>query len=308
MQQTPSEPQTPLAQSAPVPVHASPFALPTQVPFEQTGVVPLHPPQHAAFAMQALAQGFWPAGHVDAHVVPPDMHPNAHVMFAGAVQAPAPLHSAADVAVPLVQEAAAPQDMVVPGNTQLVRLVPSQRPTQTPVPGQGVRGVVTATQVPRLAVLTHDSHWPLQAALQHTPSEPHTPLWHSPAAAQAVPLALAGAPPVPLPAAPPVFAPPEPPVPTEPPACPPLPAEAPPVAFCPPLPTATPPPVPAPPVPVAVIPPLPETPPVAPLVPPLPPRSTLPSTPPSLPANLLGSSQAVSRTEEAKTVATHKLR
>lgn len=58
LQQTPSDPQTPLAQSVPVPAQASPFGLPTHVPLEQTGVLPLHPPQHCALGIQALLQGF----------------------------------------------------------------------------------------------------------------------------------------------------------------------------------------------------------------------------------------------------------
>lgn len=58
LQHTPSEPHTWLAQSLPVPLHASPFDLPTQVPFEQTGVFPLHPPQQAELAMHPLSHCF----------------------------------------------------------------------------------------------------------------------------------------------------------------------------------------------------------------------------------------------------------
>jgi len=298
LQHTPSDPHTPLAQSAPVPVQVSPFGFPTQVPFEQTGVLPAQPPQQAALAMQALLHGFCPEGQVDAQTVPPLWQPKAHVIEVGAVQAPLPLHNAAVVAIPPVQEAAAPHEVALVGNTQAVRLVPSHWPAQAPVPPQGERGVVTATQVPRLAVLTQDSHCPLQATLQQTPSEPHTPLAHSVPAPHAVPLVFAGAPPVPAPAppvaappvpAPPVPAPPRPPLAAVVPAFPPTaeppepPAFAPPVPLPPPLPFGVPPdpappawepPVPIaaplPPLPGAPVPPVPLVPPLLPLLPPVP--------------------------------------
>ena len=205
LQQTPSEPHTPLAQSKPVPVHVSPLLLPTQVPLEQLGVFPLHPPQHCAFAMQLPLHGFCPLGQFDAQVALPVWHPMVQVIVVGVEQEPLPLHSAAVVAVPAVHEAAAPHDVALVGNTQAVRLVPSHCPAQTPVPPHGARGTVTATQVPRLAALRHDSHCPLHAALQQTPSEPQTPLEHSLAPAHAVPLLFEA---VPLPLAPAVLAPP----------------------------------------------------------------------------------------------------
>jgi hypothetical protein len=115
-----------------------------------------------------------------------------------------------------------------------VRLVPLQTPPHdVPVPAQGVLGVVTGTQMPGLAGLTHDSHWPLHAMSQQTPSEPHTPLEQSAFAAHAVPLVFAGAPPLPLTPAP--LAPPLPPLPLAPPSLPPLPL-APPSLPAPPLP------------------------------------------------------------------------
>jgi hypothetical protein len=81
-----------------------------------------------------------------------------------------------------------PHDVVVPGKTQLVRLMPSHRPPHVPLPAQGVRGVVTATQVPRLPALAHDSHWPVHALLQHTPST-HRPFRHWAPFEQAAPRA-----------------------------------------------------------------------------------------------------------------------
>jgi len=192
-----------------------------------------------------------------------------------AVQAPAPLQSAAVVAVLPVHDAAAPHDVVVPGNTQLMRLVPSQWPAQVPVPAQGVFGVVVATHVPRLLVVTHDSHCPLQAVLQHTPSEPQTVLAHSLPALHELPFVfrVGGAPPAPAdPAAPPDPRPPvpDPPEPGTPPVLvPPVPAALPPAA-----PPASPAPAPPllvsrppepPPVPETVVPPVPSGP-----VPPLP--------------------------------------
>jgi hypothetical protein len=56
--------------------------------------------------------------------------------------------------------------------------MPSHRPPQVPLPAHAVRGVVTATQVPRLAELAHDSHCPVQALLQQKPSR-QKPLAHS---------------------------------------------------------------------------------------------------------------------------------
>lgn len=60
----------PLAQSVPAPLQLSPFGFLTQVPFEQTGVLPLQPPQHCASGMQALLQGFCPVGQFEAQAVP----------------------------------------------------------------------------------------------------------------------------------------------------------------------------------------------------------------------------------------------
>ena len=198
LQQTPSALHTPLAQSWPLPVHVSPLLLPTQVPLEQMGVFPLHPPQHCAFAIQPALQGFCPLGQFEAQLALPAWQPSAQVIAVGAEQEPLPLQSAAVVAVPVVHEAAAPHDVALVGNTQAARAVPSQRPAQAPVPPHGARGVVTATQVPRLAGLMHDSHCPLHSALQQTPSAPHTPLEHSVAAAHAVPLVFVVVSPLPL--------------------------------------------------------------------------------------------------------------
>ena len=71
---------------------------------------------------------------------------------------PAPLHRAAVVAVPFVQAAAGPHDVVFAGNTQAVRFVPLHTAPQVPEPEHGVRGVVVATHRPRLLVVAHDSH------------------------------------------------------------------------------------------------------------------------------------------------------
>ena len=67
-------------------------------------------------------------------------------------------------------------------------------PHVVPVPVQGVRGVVTATHVPRLDAVTQDSHCPLQAALQQAPSEPHVPLEHWDPAVQLSPFRFAQVP------------------------------------------------------------------------------------------------------------------
>jgi hypothetical protein len=129
----------------------------------------------------------------------------AQVIVVGTEQEPLPLHSAAVVAVPAVHEAAAPHGVALVGNTQAVRFLPSHCPAQAPVPPHAARGTVTATHVPRLAALMHDSHCPLHATLQQTPSEPQTPLEHSVATVHAVPLAFEAVPPLPLaPAVPPL--------------------------------------------------------------------------------------------------------
>jgi hypothetical protein len=248
---------------------------------EQTGVLPLQPPQQAALSMHSLLHGFCPDGQLDAQTAP--LHPIVHVIMVGCVHVPAPLQTAAVDATPPVQDAAAPHATVVPGNTQLVRLVPSHFPAQAPVPPQGVRGVVTAVQVPRLVELAQDSHWPSQATLQQTPSELQTWLAQALSEVQAAPFAAGAAPPIPPPPTP---APPAPEAPPEaaPPPNPPLPPDPaapvlPLVAADPPAPMIPPeaaPPTPSPPVPWAD-PPLPEPP-----TPPLrPPPEGGPSKPPS---------------------------
>jgi hypothetical protein len=90
---------------------------------------------------------------------------------------PAPLHFDAVVIVP-TEQPAMPHAMVPAGAyVQLVRLVPlhvgpQEVPAPTPLhaarPPVGVP--VTAVQVPAVPAPLHDSHWPVHAALQHTPS------------------------------------------------------------------------------------------------------------------------------------------
>jgi hypothetical protein len=46
---------------------------------------------------------------------------------------------------------AAPHEVSVDGKTQLVPLTPLHLPAQVPVPGHGVRGVVTALHAPGVA-------------------------------------------------------------------------------------------------------------------------------------------------------------
>jgi hypothetical protein len=74
---------------------------------------------------------------------------------------------------------------------------PSQLPPQAePSLAQVVRAPCgapfTAVQVPTLPRTSHAWHWPLQAALQQTPSTQMPPA-HSPAPAQAVPRSLRNA-------------------------------------------------------------------------------------------------------------------
>ena len=101
-------------------------------------------------------------------------------IVAGAVHEPPPSHNAAVVAMLLEQEATAPQDVVVEGNTQALRfaVVPSHLPAHVPVPPQAVRAVVTGVHVPLADAVEHDSHCPEQASLQQTPSA-QWPVVHS---------------------------------------------------------------------------------------------------------------------------------
>lgn len=166
----------------------------------------------------------------------------------GAAQPPAPLQVDGPRAPAALHDALA-QIVVAVGYTQVLRFVALQVPPhEVPAPAHGVLGVVTALHVPGLAALTHDSHWPSHATLQQTPSEPHTPLEHSVAAAHVVPLAFVDAPPLPLapaalePPGPPLPAPLSPPLPLPPAPLPPpaSPADAPPPYSSPPVDEASP--------------------------------------------------------------------
>ena len=120
-------------------------------------------PPHSAVPFEQLV----------AHVGFPSVRqPNMHDIVVEAVHVPLPLHSAAVLAMPPVQLAAAPHEVVLEGNTQAFRLaaVPSHFPPHVPVPVQAVRGVVTGVHVPLAAEVEHDSHCPVHASLQQTPS------------------------------------------------------------------------------------------------------------------------------------------
>ena len=93
---------------------------------------------------------------------------------------PAALQTAAVFSLPPEQLALAPHEVLSSGNTQVFRLPadPSQIPPQTPVPVHAVRGVVVGTHVPLLLAVEQDSHCPVQATLQQTPSA-QTVLAHS---------------------------------------------------------------------------------------------------------------------------------
>jgi hypothetical protein len=66
------------------------------------------------------------------------------------------------------------QVVAAPGRLQSVRLLPSQRPWQSPVPPQAARpgcgAPSMATQTPGESAASQASHWPVQAEPQHTPS------------------------------------------------------------------------------------------------------------------------------------------
>ena len=92
--------------------------------------------------------------------VPSVRHPNMHVIMVAAVHAPAPLHSAAVTALPAVQLAAAPHEVVVPGKTHDLRLAGSKEK-----PARKIRNRQPKTFLNR--DLT-----PLESWHRHTANEP----------------------------------------------------------------------------------------------------------------------------------------
>src|SRR3569623_7653 len=116
-------------------------------------------------------------------------HPNMQDITVPATQAPAPSQSAAVVALPAVQLAAAPHEVVLLGNVQAARCAaePSHLPAQVPVPTHAARGVVDGEQVPFALAVLHDSQFPVQVESQQTPST-QLPVPHSAPLAQVVPL------------------------------------------------------------------------------------------------------------------------
>src|SRR5207302_1103008 len=110
----------------------------------------------------------------------------------GAGQLPAPLHRAEAVATPLTQLAVR-QLVALLGKVQAVVSVPLQLPPHTePSLVQAERpptgAPVTAEQVPTLLARLQAAHWPVHAALQHTPSA-QKPDWQAFAVEQALPRA-----------------------------------------------------------------------------------------------------------------------
>jgi hypothetical protein len=88
-------------------------------------------------------------------------------------QLPAPSQVGAEVVMPFTQ-VGAPHVVAAAGNAQVVRFEPSHDPWQAPVPAHAARPVrgppVTATQIPLLLGSPHDSHCPVHALSQQTPS------------------------------------------------------------------------------------------------------------------------------------------
>ena len=83
-----------------------------------------------------------------------------HDIVMPALQVPAPLQLDAFVNVLLAQDAAPPHVVETPGKTHAFRFwaEPSHLPPHTPLPAQGVRGVVIGKHVPRFPGTLHDSH------------------------------------------------------------------------------------------------------------------------------------------------------
>jgi hypothetical protein len=107
-----------------------------------------------------------PAGHAQTPA-PEQTWPVGHGVAVWVGQVPLPLQLAADRAVVEFWQVAAAHAVELPGKVQ-AELVPLHEPAQTPVPPQGVLGVVTLLQVPGVA--EHDWHWPVHGPSQHTPS------------------------------------------------------------------------------------------------------------------------------------------
>ena len=103
------------------------------------------------------------AVHVLAHLAVPSV---AHWLFGQVLvvevlQAPMPLHTDAVVTTPLAQLAGV-QTLVLSGKVQVLALVPSHWPWQTPVPPQTARGARglpwMALHLPTDPASLHDSH------------------------------------------------------------------------------------------------------------------------------------------------------
>ena len=96
-----------------------------------------------------------------------------HGLVVAIVQAPEPLHTDALVALPAVQLAAV-QTVLLSGNAQAIRLVPSHCPLQVPVPPHAVRvargAPFNAVHFPSELASLQDSHWPSHFPSQQTPS------------------------------------------------------------------------------------------------------------------------------------------
>jgi hypothetical protein len=108
-------------------------------------------------------------------------HWNGSQPFAlGTTQVATPLHFGASVDAAFAQYAS-PHTTSTPGSTQLVPVLPSQKPPQAPEPsqlGRPSRGApATATQVPSCPTWSHDSHCPSHGLSQQRPST-HCPLAH----------------------------------------------------------------------------------------------------------------------------------
>lgn len=121
----------------------------------------------------------------------------AHAVAAGVLQLPVPSQYATDLPTP-PEQLAARQVVDEPGRTaHSMRSLPSQLAWQAPEPGQVARAPwgapKTGVQLPTLPGMSHASHCPLHAALQHTLST-QMPEPQSPAVAHDAPLGLLHAP------------------------------------------------------------------------------------------------------------------
>jgi hypothetical protein len=173
---------TPLSQNpvthASAPVHASPcFFLVT----------------HLFVSQNALVTQSAPVAHEVLQPVAPQANGAQSIDAGGVPHTPLPSQNAAPVEVPPTH-AAGVHTVEAEGYVQAL-VTPSQLPAHVPVPAHAARPPLGAPlinlHVPTLETSLHDSHCPVHARSQHTPSTQKSPAAQAPAEKHSAPLAIA---------------------------------------------------------------------------------------------------------------------